>query len=131
MRNEDRTESAVLFIPDDARAFLQGRIAEYGSANLGNRRRPDVERFESIETIEAAASESLFVGLVDFADGRAAWELWVRDPGGRADRVGAAARRRTSMSMPNASFSRHRRHLRSCTRHPTPGLRSACAGRDL
>lgn len=29
-RNDDRTESALLFVPDDARAFLQGRISEYG-----------------------------------------------------------------------------------------------------
>lgn len=29
-RNADRTESTVLFIPDDARAYLRDRIARYG-----------------------------------------------------------------------------------------------------
>ena len=29
-RNEDRTESALVFVPDDARAFLRNRIADYG-----------------------------------------------------------------------------------------------------
>jgi hypothetical protein len=92
-RNEDRTESAVLFIPDDARAFLQARIAGYGSDNLGNQKRPDLDRFESIETIQAAAAESLFVGMVDFADGRPGWwEIWVRESEGRADAVELAAR---------------------------------------
>ena len=36
-RNDDRTESALLFVPDDARDFLQGRITDYGR-DLGNRR---------------------------------------------------------------------------------------------
>jgi hypothetical protein len=38
-RNDDRTESALLFVPDDARAFLRGRIAEYGRdpGNSGGR----------------------------------------------------------------------------------------------
>jgi hypothetical protein len=92
-RNEDRTESAVLFIPDGARAFLEARIAAYGSDNLGNQKRPDVDRFEIVESIRAAAAESLFVGMVDFADGRPAWwELWVREAEGRADAVELAAR---------------------------------------
>src|SRR3954471_1227590 len=29
-RNNDRTQSALLFVPDDARDFLRGRIADYG-----------------------------------------------------------------------------------------------------
>ncbi|MDB5610116.1 MAG: hypothetical protein JWP25_7016 [Bradyrhizobium sp.] len=92
-RNEDRTESAVLFIPDNARTFLEARIVAYGSENLGNQKRPDIDRFENIETIQAAAAESLFVGMVDFADGRPAWwELWVREAEGRADAVEHAAR---------------------------------------
>ncbi len=49
-RNDDRTESALLFVPDDARAFLRGRIAEYGR-DPGNRRRPDLERFEAIRAL--------------------------------------------------------------------------------
>lgn len=92
-RNDDRTESALLFIPDDARDFLTDRIASYGEANLGNRRRPDVERFESIETIQAAAARALFVGPVDFdAADRVWWELWVREPVGHVNAVAAVAR---------------------------------------
>ncbi|MFB0874008.1 MULTISPECIES: hypothetical protein [unclassified Sphingobium] len=53
-RNENRTETAVVFVPDDARAFLQNRISAYGSENLGNQPRPDVDKFEVIETIRDA-----------------------------------------------------------------------------
>jgi hypothetical protein len=52
-RRPDRTESALLFVPDDARTFLQGRITDYGR-DPGNARRPDVDRFEVVETITAA-----------------------------------------------------------------------------
>ena len=34
-RMEDRTEKAILFVPDDARGFLNSRLAAYGSENLG------------------------------------------------------------------------------------------------
>src|ERR1700722_18516976 len=51
-RNDDRTESALLFVPDDARDFLQGRITDYGR-DPGNQRRPDVDRFEAVETVRA------------------------------------------------------------------------------
>lgn len=91
-RNEDRTESAVLFVPDDARAFLRGRVAEYGG-DPGNRRRPDLERFEVVETVRPAQATSLFVGDVDQADANIAWwELWVRQPSALAGRVADAAR---------------------------------------
>jgi Subtilase family len=79
-RNDDRTESALLFVPDDARDFLQGRITDYGR-DPGNQRRPDVDRFEAIETVHAAEAQSLFTVEVDFAaPGIMWWELWVRQP---------------------------------------------------
>ena len=79
-RREDKSESALVFVPDDARDFLQRRIAEYGAANLGNRKRPDVERFEAIETVSVAEARALFSGTVDFASPeRRWWELWVRE----------------------------------------------------
>ena len=90
-RREDRTESALLFVPDDARGFLQGRIADYGR-DPGNQRRPDAERFEVVETFRPAPIASLFVGELDFAAPDIMWwELWVREPGTRADRLAVAA----------------------------------------
>ncbi|WP_449222132.1 S8 family peptidase [Tistrella mobilis] len=91
-RNDDRTESALLFVPDDARAFLQGRISEYGR-HPGNRRRPDVERFEVVEEIRSIDTRSLFTGAVDLAAPEIVWwELWVRQSVPLADRVVSAAR---------------------------------------
>ena len=80
-RRDDRTESALLFVPDDARAFLQGRIRSYGQVQ-GNQPRPDVDKFERVETISAAEARALFVGSVDFASPETLWwELWVRHSG--------------------------------------------------
>ncbi|MBI0530314.1 S8 family peptidase [Sphingomonas sp. TX0522] len=91
-RNADRTESAVLFVPDDARGFLREKIERYGDDNLGNRARPDVDRFETVETIRAAVMQTLFQGPVDFNDEAVSWwELWVRQPALRADSVAGAA----------------------------------------
>ena len=91
-RRGDRTESALLFVPDEARGFLRERIAAYGR-DVGNARRPDVERFEAIETIAAAPTSTLFVGEVDFgAPDIVWWELWVQGGPGRAERVAALAR---------------------------------------
>ncbi|QYA13235.1 S8 family peptidase [Rhizobium sp. AB2/73] len=91
-RNDDRTESALLFVPDDARAFLQGRIGEYGR-DPGNQRRPDVERFEVVEEVRAIDTGSLFTGAVDLAALDIVWwELWVRQPVALADRLVNAAR---------------------------------------
>lgn len=91
-RNDDRTESALLFVPDDARAFLQGRISEYGR-DPGNQRRPDVERFEVVEEVRAIDTGSLFTGAVDLATPDIVWwELWVRQPVALADRLVNAAR---------------------------------------
>lgn len=92
-RNADRTESAVLFVPDNAQAFLRDRIARYGEEDLGNRARPDVPRFETIEAIRAAVIQVLFAGPVDFEDTEPAWwELWIRQPVARAESIAAAAR---------------------------------------
>jgi Subtilase family len=91
-RNDDRTESALLFVPDDARDFLRGRITDYGR-DPGNRRRPDVERFEVVETVRAAQVSSLFTGDVDLVDTDIMWwELWVRQPAVLADRLAQLAR---------------------------------------
>lgn len=91
-RNDDRTESALLFVPDDARDFLRGRITDYGR-DPGNRRRPDVDRFEAVETVRATEARSLFTGEVDFAALDIVWwELWVREPAVIADRLAELAR---------------------------------------
>lgn len=90
-RNPNRTEAAVVFVPDAAQTFLRGRISTYGH-DPGNARRPDVDRFEAIETIQAAAAEALFTGDVDFAGPAAWWELWVRQPVGQAIAHAAQAR---------------------------------------
>lgn len=91
-RNDDRTESALLFIPDDARNFLQDRISNYGS-NPGNQRRPDVERFEVVEDVRAINTASLFAGELDLAAPEIVWwELWVRQSEALADRIANAAR---------------------------------------
>ena len=84
-RNDDRTESALLFVPDDARTFLQGRISDYGR-DPGNQRRPDVDRFEVVEEVRAVDTASLFTGDIDLtAPDIVWWELWVRQPIALAD----------------------------------------------
>lgn len=91
-RNEDRTESALLFVPDDARMFLRGRISDYGR-DPGNQRRPDVDRFEVVEEVRTLDTASLFTGDVDLtAPNLVWWELWVRQPVALADRLVHAAR---------------------------------------
>jgi len=91
-RNEDRTESALLFVPDDARTFLRGRISDYGR-DPGNQRRPDVDRFEVVEEVRMLDTASLFTGDVDLAAPDLVWwELWVRQPVALADRLVHAAR---------------------------------------
>src|SRR5690606_490193 len=91
-RNDDRTESALLFVPDDARAFLQGRISEYGR-DPGNQRRPDVDRFEVVEEVRMLDTTSLFTGNVELtAPDLVWWELWVRQPVVLADRLVQAGR---------------------------------------
>lgn len=90
-RNDDRTESALLFVPDDARDFLRARIENYGR-DPGNQRRPDADRFEAIEEVRAIDPTALFTGDVDLAAPAVMWwELWVRQPVVLADRVAVAA----------------------------------------
>lgn len=92
VRRDDRSESAVLFVPDDARAFLQHRIVAYGDDPAGAAR-TDLERFEVIETIAAAPIASLFAGPVDLSDTTVAWwELWLPGGSDRAARVATLAR---------------------------------------
>lgn len=94
-RNTSRTESAVVFVPDDARVFLQQRLQRYG-ADPGNQRRPDAEVFEPLERVQAVHGEALFAGEVDMASPEVRWwELWVRvnpNAPGREDGVAASAR---------------------------------------
>lgn len=90
-RNDNRTESALLFVPDDARDFLRGRIENYG-LDPGYQRRPDVDRFEVVEEVRAIDTTMLFTGEVDLtAPDVVWWELWVRQPVALANRVAAAA----------------------------------------
>src|SRR6266700_1306430 len=78
-RNNDRTESALLFVPDDARDYLRNRISQYGQRDLDDQRRPDINRFEVLETVRSVAVEGLFIGKVDLSSSDLAWwELWVR-----------------------------------------------------
>jgi len=91
-RNEDRTERAIVFVPDDARNFLNERITAYGVEELGNRERPDVDKFEVVETFRQASAASLVVGSTNLQSAeRAWWELWLRRPNAIADAVTAAA----------------------------------------
>ena len=90
-RNGDRTESALVFVPDDARTFLRQRIAQYGD-DPGNQRRPDIDRFEVLEQVRAIDAASLVTGAIDLdAPDIVWWELWVRQPAMLADRVAALA----------------------------------------
>lgn len=100
-RRGDRAESAVLFVPDDARAFLRGRIADYGR-DPGNARRPDVDRFEVVETISAPAPDVLFAVEVDLAAPAVTWwEVWVPRVGDRSERLRAVARANNLDIHPN------------------------------
>lgn len=92
-RRDDRTEAAVVFVPDQARDFLSGRIGAYGR-DPGNRTRPDKDRFEAVERFQAAEAAALFAPGTDFAGAEVWWELWVRAAPGLAEGVAAAARNR-------------------------------------
>lgn len=91
-RNTDRSESAILFVPDDARPFLADRIRAYGQ-DPGNKARSDIERFEAVETLGAINGRSLFLGDVDLGDLASEWwELWVRLPSILVDPIARAAK---------------------------------------
>ena len=91
-RQDDRSESALLFVPDDARGFLRARIDGYGH-DPGNGPRADLDRFEAVESIAPATASSLFLGPVDFGAPEVVWwELWIQGGTIRADRVAALAR---------------------------------------
>lgn len=78
-RHNDGTESAILFLPDDAQTDLRIRIEKYGK-DPGNKRRPDKDRFEVIEKLRAANVKALFTGNVDLSLPTVMWwELWVRN----------------------------------------------------
>jgi hypothetical protein len=93
-RHDDRTESALIFVPDDSQQFLEGRILDYGR-DPGSSKRPDVDRFEVVEVIKAADVLSVFSGDVDLeSPDRHWWELWVRcDPPSIAAQIASMAKR--------------------------------------
>ncbi|WEK41449.1 MAG: S8 family peptidase [Candidatus Brevundimonas colombiensis] len=91
-RRDDRTEGAIVFVPDTSQAYLRSRVAGYGNANLGNAKRPDVDRFEVVETIAATTAASLFAVEIDPNGPAIWWELWARQS--VADGVAVAARAR-------------------------------------
>jgi hypothetical protein len=86
-RNE-RTETAVVFVPDDARPFLSARLKSYGR-DAGNEPRPDLSTFEPIETIAGADGANLVTPANPVGTGW--WELWVRGDKDRAASLGMAA----------------------------------------
>ena len=91
-RGDDRTERAIMFVPDDARVFLTQKITAYGEPNLGNRDRPDADKFEVVETFREANARSLIVGTPDLQSPDARWwELWLRRPDAIVNAVAAAA----------------------------------------
>ena len=92
-RQDNRSESALLFVPDDARGFLQGRIDGYGR-DPGNELRADLDRFEVVESIAPAPARSLFVGRVNFVTLPEIlwWELSIQGGITRAERITALAR---------------------------------------
>lgn len=82
-RLEDRTEKAIIFVPDDARNFLNDKLTAYGNDNLGNQPRPDIDRFEVIEHFRPADSRALLSTGLDGADAELWWELWLRGSDGQ------------------------------------------------
>lgn len=84
-RGDDRAETAVVFVPDVARAILQARLEAYGSRELGNGTRPHEPAFESVERILACSALDLFAQSPDLEDAAPVWwELWIRDGKGDA-----------------------------------------------
>ncbi len=90
---KERTEAAVVFVPDDARSFLNERLTSYGR-EPGNTPRPDLAKFEPVERIGRADALTLFAQprAVNIP-GSVWWEVWVRETAGRAVLIAAAAAR--------------------------------------
>jgi hypothetical protein len=87
-RNDDKSESALLFVPDDARDLLQNKIAAYGEQGP-----TDAGQFEMLAGFAPISGRDLFVGDVDFESRELAWwELWVAAGNDRADRIAVLAR---------------------------------------
>jgi Subtilase family len=80
-REDDRSETAVVFVPDAARPALMARLAAYGSDKPTNQDRKHVDQFEKIETFNTAAVDTLFASSEDLASPEAVWwEIWARKP---------------------------------------------------
>lgn len=92
-------ESAVVFVPDDARDFLRERLENYGR-DPGNAQRADLLRFETIEHITAADGTALFSPpLTTPVLEPVWWEVWVRNGEAFADRVAALASRQEALEV--------------------------------
>ena len=91
VRTESRNERALLFVPDDARGFLDQRLDAYGNPVAPEVQRPDIDRFEIIEAIRTADADALFEQQGAAPAAAVWWELWIR--GDLVDGVAAAARR--------------------------------------
>lgn len=92
-RRDDRTERAIMFVPDDARAFLKEKISLYGREGLANRDRPDVDKFEVVEAFHKASARDLIAGKPDLqSPDMRWWELWLRRSDAAVDAVVVAAR---------------------------------------
>lgn len=90
-RNDNRTESALFFIPDNARPYLQAKIEEYGT-DPANGDRSDIQRFEAIEEFNEFDVRSLFIGTVDLSDPKKIWwEIWIRQNTNLADQIAQIA----------------------------------------
>nr|WP_303705375.1 S8 family peptidase [Brevundimonas naejangsanensis] len=90
-RAGDRSETAVVFVPDDARSGLKARLEAYADSRPSNRERPHLDQFEKIESFVAASAADLFAQDINRDDpAEAWWEVWVRE--GSADGLAAALR---------------------------------------
>jgi hypothetical protein len=115
-----------------AQDFLRGRISEYGRSDLGDQPRPEIDMFESIETINAATVAALFVGPVDFQAAISLWwEVWVRDSVNRVRALTEIARTVALDIHPDRRVSGHDHHVHTWHSVRSACLRSPCAWCDL
>jgi hypothetical protein len=93
-RNDDRTESAVVFVPESSQSALRRKIGEYRDFR-GEKATELVQTFERVGAIRPATGRSLFVGPIDFDAAAARWfELWVRKTASEETAASVAARAR-------------------------------------